>query len=701
MVGWRDPLEYPFIPVEQLGYRSFEEVRKAWTLHRNNPRICQWLDPEDPSFRPGRRPWAWWQFETRAKRNRLLEEHEQLRKMKKLTPGELFALDREKAKGLRPKFSPEAPPGGFLPLPPRPELDPAVQKLVDDATELVKGEAWFPWVADEVTGKLSPADADAVLNHGCFLNLSRGWHAVDYVETFCRQSEGEWEGQPLKLTRWQIRDLFLPLFGWQRPDGKRRFTRGSLWVAKKNGKSTLCSAIQVYGSNGLGEGGPRVFSAAVTKEQAAIVFNEAASMVTASPELNAILEVKESKKEIDLKGGNTSGVKRKDRYVIKALAADGDSNEGKNIFILIKDEMHVWRDSKFLGALQYGSAARREPLNFAISTAGDDPASLGGNEYKKAKKIVLGEAFEFSYFARTFEPPQDLDFNDPRIYLNPQVWVMGNPSLNEIISSEAFYEDLVSSLDNPKSWADFVRYRFNTWVEGGHPFLSHNLIDASAREIFKEDDFIGFEAYGSFDLSRVDDMTNLCWCFPVDGRYFFIWRYWVTEESADYRFRKGDVRYREWADAGFLNIVPGARIDQELIELQIYEDWQKFQGLRIGFDPHLAGGLGERLDKRGVKVHECFQHYSFYDYPMKELQALMKAGAIVIGDNPVSKYCLKNLVAKNNGGRDQVMPLKKDKDRRFKIDGAVTLLMALDGALRKDEAAGSRYDDLEAEIISV
>ena len=89
-----------------------------------------------------------------------------------------------------------------------------------------------------------------------------------------------------------------PLFGWKRADGTRRYRRGYIEVPKKNGKSTLFSGLSLYLLVGDGEPGAEIYSAAVDRDQASIVFNEAANMVEASPHLSSRLAVIRSTKRI-------------------------------------------------------------------------------------------------------------------------------------------------------------------------------------------------------------------------------------------------------------------------------------------------------------------------------------------------------------------------------------------------------------------
>src|SRR5882757_1434149 len=111
------------------------------------------------------------------------------------------------------------------------------------------------------------------LEQGYSFDEAKGRRPIDFIEKFCRQSKGRWAGKPLTLMEWQ-RSFIMRLFGWRAPDGKRRFRTAYLEVAKKNGKSTMISALVLYLLLGDNEGAPEIYLNAVDRDQASIVFDE-------------------------------------------------------------------------------------------------------------------------------------------------------------------------------------------------------------------------------------------------------------------------------------------------------------------------------------------------------------------------------------------------------------------------------------------
>ena len=100
---------------------------------------------------------------------------------------------------------------------------------------------------------------------------ARANKVIRFVESFCQMSKGEWAGRPMQLLEWQKRDIIEPLFGWVDAEKRRRYRTAAIFTPKKNGKSTLLSALALYLTVADGEPGAEVISAASDRAQAGII----------------------------------------------------------------------------------------------------------------------------------------------------------------------------------------------------------------------------------------------------------------------------------------------------------------------------------------------------------------------------------------------------------------------------------------------
>lgn len=518
---------------------------------------------------------------------------------------------------------------------------------------------------------LTKSDEIALLN-GCYFDSEKAWKVIDYIEYYCRMSKGEeFAGKRIELMDWQTNQLLLPIFGWQTPNGRRRIKKSITFIAKKNGKSSLCSALVPYLLDPVGDGEPgsEVYLAATSRDQAGIVYRESASMVEASPELLKKFEIIRSTKTINL--GTTCWA--------RVLSAEANTAEGINAHGLILDELHSWQDRKFFSAIVWAMAARTQPLTFVISTAGADLDSIGGDEYHYAKKIISGDVEDVTVWPLLFEADENDDFDDPK------TWKKANPSLGYAISYERFEEDYnTAKQKGGKDWSDFKRYRFNIWGGAESPYLNLQKWEDDCLEEFTEDELTGIECYGGLDLSSKEDITSLCFVFKFPDHYKAIWRHWIPEEKIKEKLEKNEQNYSRWLESGHLFAIPGARIEQNLVMEQIARDFKKFNVQGFAVESYNAQGIIDELSGMIDEVVEVTAGYRHYNEPTKELKSLIDAGKFKHNGSPVVNWMMSNLRVKENSNND-IFPIKKDKTARYKIDGCIAAILGLKLAMTKEE----------------
>src|SRR5699024_9762934 len=123
---------------------------------------------------------------------------------------------------------------------------------------------------------------------------SKANRPIKFIEAFCRHSKGELAGKPLILDLFQ-KAYISALFGFIDKDtGHRRYTESFFFVGRKNGKTTMQSAIALYMLMADGESGSEVYSVASKRDQANILFDQAHEMIKQSPDLNKNIRKRKS-----------------------------------------------------------------------------------------------------------------------------------------------------------------------------------------------------------------------------------------------------------------------------------------------------------------------------------------------------------------------------------------------------------------------
>ena len=104
-----------------------------------------------------------------------------------------------------------------------------------------------------------------------------------------------------------------------------------------------------------------------------------------------------------------------------------------------------------------------------------------------------------------------------------------------------------------------------------------------------------------------------------------------------------------------------------------------------------------KLIEEPIEVTPSYRHYS---EPTKEFKAHVESGQIHHRGTPIIRWMMENLNVSENNFLD-LMPKKKDRKRKYKIDGCISAILAFKLALiaRKEAEFVSIYDSDEGSII--
>lgn len=510
---------------------------------------------------------------------------------------------------------------------------------------------------------LNPADEYAI-RAGYWFDEAAAAHAAEFFPRFLRHSKGEWAGKPFDLLDWQRDKLIYPLFGWMRPDGTRRFRKGYVEIPKKNGKSTIGAGISLYLLVADGEPGAEIYSAAADKDQAGIVYGEAANMVEASPKLSALLIIRRSVKRI---------LYEKTRSFYRVLSSEAATAEGKNIHGLIFDELHAQRTRALWDALTYGGRSRKQPLLIAITTAGSDTDGICYEQHDYAKAVLDPNTrdpdTDFFAFIAAAEREED--------WTSPEVWKKANPSFGITIKADAFAGECREAQRELRKQNAFRRYSLNQWTEQETRWIDMALWNECDGKI----DLKGLEGQSciaGLDLSVSRDLTALVLVFKQKDRFIWLPYFWATRERAEEYEQKHNLKWKIWGAAGLIELQDSATIDYRAIREKIDGDLgKKYRILEIAFDPFNAHQLIRELGEEcGFEMVQFRQGYLSMSPPCKGFEEALRAKKIVHGDHPVLRWMAGN-VAISQDDRGNIAPVKPKQDSPKKIDGIVAGVMAM------------------------
>ncbi len=512
-------------------------------------------------------------------------------------------------------------------------------------------EGWARWIG-------TASDVEAV-RLGCYFDQRAAERPPLFFRKFLRHYKGKFKSQPFDLLDWQRDRVILPLYGWKRPDGWRRFRKVYLTVAKKNGKTGLGSAIAVYELVGDGEPGAKCYLSANAEEQAGNSFDDCAKMIKHSPQLNDVLKVNESTHRIVYAAADS---------FLTAIPANPDANDGIDGSFVLIDELHLAPSREMYDVLQFAGEARRQPIFLITTTAGDgnDVDGIAREEYDYAKSVLAGTVIDIGYLPVIFEAEAGDDVRDPA------TWEKANPSMGVTIDRARFAEDVTAALGSPSRMTNVKRRKLNMWVGSPKHFIAREAWDACRGELPAE--LASVKCILGLDLGDTSDLTAAVDVKRFGKKIFVRAQFFSPEETVDARTSEGRLPYRAWVDGGWIIPTPGASIDFESIDEWLLSRCGRGDVSEVAYDPYQAIATINKLTGKGILCVKVPQQVPHIAPATKELERLVLSGQIVHDGNPVLAWMIGNVVPRvdNNGN---IMPLKGKKSK--KIDGATALITAL------------------------
>lgn len=552
---------------------------------------------------------------------------------------------------------------------------PHVQAALDYANGVVGGDipacSWVRMACERFLSELAEQDTPG---YPYALDLDEAERACRFIEAL-PHVKGKWAAQRerLVLASWQSFAV-VNLLGWRRvKDGRRRFRAAYLRIPRKNGKSVLAAAIGLYLFAADGEYGAEIYSGATTERQAWEVFRPARLMAEKSPALLEALGV------TVLKG---SMVVESDMSRFEPVV--GKPGDGSSPHCSLIDEYHEHDTSELVDTMQTGMGARENPLLLIITTAGYNIAGPCYEHEQSCKKILEGVIDD----PETFVLMYGIDPEDD--WTSPVVLRKANPNFGVSVDEDFLLAQQRAAISTPATQVRFKTKHLNEWCGAHAQLIPLALWQRAADPLLLPGDLVaeGAECFGAVDMASKTDLCAAQYTFrkPIDGRmhYYVFGRYWLPIETIDTP-SKNQMAYRQWVKQGWLIPTTGAVVDFELVNSMLIQDLTDYRASEFIFDPFNAQPTARAVQEgvsAGITVIEFQQKPWNFALPLDDLVAAMKDGRVHHDGNPITTWCLSNVVGKPSK-KGLFSPIKQAPDQ--KIDGAVALIMTMARAAARDE----------------
>lgn len=555
----------------------------------------------------------------------------------------------------------------------------ALAELADDAEETA-----LPWE-----------------NHA----LSRVGKVIAFLE-FLPITKGILVGQRMKLLPDQV-EFVENVYGPTREDGRRRVSTAIKSAPKGNGKTGLTAGLCLCHLLGP-ESEPRgeVYSAAIDRGQAAIMFAEMAAIIYAVPQFIARTNVINFHKKMEVLSGPGVG------STYEAMSADARKAHGLAPSLWVYDELAQAKDRTLVDNLLESMGKRREALGIILSTQARDDAHV------LSQLIDYGlSGIDPSFYVQLHCAPEDAD------PFAEATWKACNPAWGHYLDEDDLRKSALMAQRMPSKEPAFRNLRLNQRVDAS---VENRAVTAAVwrqgavpvdREKLK-----GRRCYGALDLSGKHDLTALVLVFPdnePEPNYDVLPIFWTPEGAMDGRRQDEQDRFREWAKAGLLRIVPGQTIRygwvaEELGRLRAefdigalaYDRW-RIEDFRQDLDDAGEAARVVKLDDQkaveacrrdgALAMVEWGQGFKDMSPAVENFVELALTARLRHGGHAVLTAAVANAILNTDPAGNQKFDKERGNGRGpVRIDGAVALASALALAKRMAAIGGetaSAYED--------
>lgn len=482
--------------------------------------------------------------------------------------------------------------------------------------------------------------------------ITPGDRNINWIEAHCFIPDGQDVGKPVKLRDWQkeiIRGIY---------DSPTR--RAIISFGRKNAKTTLSAFLLL-----LHLAGPesrinsQLYSAAQSRDQAAILFALAAKIVRMSPTLNQYVVVRDTAKQLFCNERGT---------LYKALSAEVSTSYGLSSVFTVHDELGQVKGptSDLYEALETSSGAHKNPLTIVISTQAPTDADLLSVLIDDAKAEHDPKIKLWLYTADNKIDP----FTEEAI-------IQANPAFGDFLNKEEVLSKAASAKRMPSSEAGYRNLVLNQRVEAANPFVTKRIWDENNGI---PDDFIDQDVYGGLDLSSVNDLTALILLHERDNAWDVTSTFWLPEDGLREKSKADRVPYDVWAKNGYLSTTPGPSIEYEYIAKRLRTIFDRCNVKGIHFDRWNIKYLLPWLEKAGFSEDEMDRFIPFgqgfksMSPALRDLESLLLMNKIRHGGHPILSMCAANARIQSDPSGNRKFTKAKSSGR---IDGMVSLAQAV------------------------
>lgn len=483
-----------------------------------------------------------------------------------------------------------------------------------------------------------------------------------------RHFKGRHSGKPFVLEPWQ-EWIIASIYGfYNKSDGSRLTQTVYIEVARKNGKTALAAGIGLNALINDDEDGAEVYFAANSKDQVKI---------SAWPLCSNFAKAFDPKEKYLKVYRDTINFDKTISW-LKVLAADSTKLDGPNPSTFILDEYHAAKSNSLKAVLESGQGTRDNPLEIIITTAGFDKLGPCYELRTTATGILNGLKEDDSFFMAIYSLDEKDDWKDEAN------WIKSNPNMDVTVKSSYLRKEVRKAMNTPSDEVNVKTKNLNMWCDSSDVWIPDDYILACSRKVDLDDFTTKDDCFAGIDLSSTSDLTCVSFMIPKDDKFYFKTLYYLPEEALE--TKKNKEQYSEWVRLGFLKLTPGNVVDYDYILDDILSVDKRLYIVKVGYDSWNATQFVINATDKGLPMEPVSQSIGNFNRPTKEMERVILSGNVVIDNNPITRFCFRNVVMKldHNGN---TKPSKEYRDK--KIDGVISMIEAMGVCLMTPQYSNS------------
>lgn len=489
---------------------------------------------------------------------------------------------------------------------------------------------------------------------------------IEFVETIVstmNYGTGFSQGEPIlpNLATFQC-FLLVNVFGWRfkKKHCRFRYRQIMLYIARKNGKGTICAIIIILGLL-MEQDYSEFYSICLSKDLSAELRKQIDQIIQSSPDLRDKFNVSKTWT------GIVESKLTKSYY--KPLTSDADTNNSIRGSYVIADEVGAYTTKANINALFTGQKSVINPMIFYTSSGYSNTASVMYGELEYCRKILRGDIVDKRYFCLIYYCAKDEIWEDIGLY-------RANP-----LRIEENYEEMRlfrnKAKENPADKIDHITKTCNIMMDTVLQDTQFLNMDLWRKTGINKIDLFKKRVTISIDLSKTVDLTSVSFMYKGDdGKLYCKSHGFIAEGTLNNPNRQEKIDYYNEENLENCTILRGDNSVKYLKVAKYIRDVIKSQQLEvisIYVDSTYAEVLEEELGY-DYDVIEINTSPSNLGPITSRFRDLIYDATILHEENSLLDYCAAYSLEKYNRGMVTINKNRNDKAAR--IDLFITVLYA-------------------------